>query len=111
MAVKVNEKDEAFLAEFLSDVPLKKKKEEQKEAVVESRQDDSPRSYNVKIGTEGNFRVSLRRYRNGNLMEDIKKSWANAIERSKNNGLKKMDALGFALDKISDDKQIDFVLE
>lgn len=109
MAVKVNESDEKMVKEFFSDINTAKELKGGKG--VDDVDEKHPQSYVVKVGSEGIFKMGFRRRRDySKLQDEIKSAWRNAIERSKENIVKKFDALGFSMEKMADDKKIDIEL-
>lgn len=45
----------------------------------------------------GLFKVSLRRWRGSYLKDEIERAWSNAVERSREDIVKKFDSLGFEM--------------
>ena len=114
MAVKINEKDENLVKEFFSDIPSNKKEEKKLDASNSQSKDEVfvQKSYTVKLGNEGTFKIGFRRNKDySKLLDSINVAWKNATEKSSENLLKKFDALGFSLEKINKEVQVDLTLE
>jgi hypothetical protein len=110
MAVKKNEADEAMVAEFFKDVPSGRKNEKKEE--VKQQQvvaDEGQRQVLAQVGTEGVYRITYRRRKDGNFLENVNKAWADVIDRGYGDVLKKFDSLGFNLDRV--DAKAELVLE